>query len=695
MKTKLLILIFAICVNAQAQTSLVSNVPYFYQYNNVNNPGGTCQITCLAMCLKYYGYTSVTPDYIFNNYDYNIGKTAPGWAGMFNQMAINQGLNVRCNGWVEGDGKDIYYMRALLAQGKPVTVSGYLTGYGHVITLVGFNGTHYIANDPAGQWSGQYQYGGYCQCDPTEGKYIYYDKNDLENAIIFSGDVEIREIYYINGYTGPNGPTDAVAPTTAISVSNTNSFQTANFTSTFNDADNALGSGVDKGYYNVLNYNGTEWRANATRGFYCDNFDSIIHTDWVNSVGTWTIQNKTLVQTDETNANTMLTAAVTQSLSNRYIYHWMGNVGGSGTNRRAGLHFMCSNNTQTNRGDNYFVWLRADLGDVAIYKVTGNTFGSAVAVFNTTTIAPNTWYDIKVMYDRISGLMRVYINNSLIGSYTDANPITTGNYISFRSGNSKYSINNLKVYRSRGTSTGISVGNTLNTDVWIENQTPSAAACMIKSLSTDSAGNISLLSSKNINIDYTKPLPTIIKDGTLNDVDTTTQLNQLSANWQAFTDNNSGVLEYQYTIGTSPLATNILAYTTNTLSSNFTALGLSLIPNQIYYVSVKSKNGAGLWSLPVSSDGILAYALTTGVNEISNSSVLLFPNPTQDVLNIITTKNDLKNYTITDLIGKDLISGNFEINNNQIATNGLVHGAYFIKITNNYNKTITIKFIKN
>lgn len=695
MKIKLLILMIGICLSAKSQTSLVPNVPYFYQYNNVNNPGGTCQITCLAMCLKYYGYTSVTPDYIFNNYNYNTAKTAPGWAGMFNQMAINQGLNVRCNGWVEGDGKDIYYMRALLAQGKPVTVSGYLTGYGHVITLVGFNGTQYIANDPAGHWSEQYQYGGYCQCDPTEGKYVYYDKTALENAIVFNGDVEIREIYYINGYTGPYGPADAVSPTTSISLANTNPFQTTNFTTSFTDLDNASGSGVDKGYYNVLNYNGIEWRANATRGFYCDNFDSIIHPDWTNASGTWTIQNNTLVQTDETNSNTMLTAAVTQSLSNRYIYHWMGNVGGTGTNRRAGLHFMCSNNTQNNRGDNYFVWLRADLGDVAIYKVTSNTFGAAVAVFNTTTIAPNTWYDIKVMYDRISGLMRVYINNTLIGSYTDSNPISTGNYISFRSGNSKYAINNLKVYRSRGLSTGVTVGSGSNTDVWIENQTPTGAACMIKSLSTDSAGNISLLGSKSINIDFTSPLSTTVKDGISNDVDTTFSFNQLSSNWNAHTDINSGIVEYQYAIGTTPLATNVKPYTSNAAAASFNASGLTLATNQMYYVSIKSKNGAGLWSIPVSSDGVLVYALTTDLNEITTNSVLLFPNPAQSILNLISTKNDLNTYIVLDVLGKQLVKGTFDSFDKQVFIGDLATGVYFITVTDSENKSATIRFVKN
>jgi len=49
--------------------------------------------------------------------------------------------------------------------------------------------------------------------------------------------------------------------------------------------------------------------------------------------------------------------------------------------------------------------------------VVNNNFGSPVYQ-STVTINANQAYDYKVIYDRISGLMRVYQNNNLIGNWT-------------------------------------------------------------------------------------------------------------------------------------------------------------------------------------------------------------------------------------------------------------------------------------
>jgi hypothetical protein len=46
----------------------VSGVPYFYQYSNSINPGGSCQNTSIAMLLKYYGAANLTPDGISSQY---------------------------------------------------------------------------------------------------------------------------------------------------------------------------------------------------------------------------------------------------------------------------------------------------------------------------------------------------------------------------------------------------------------------------------------------------------------------------------------------------------------------------------------------------------------------------------------------------------------------------------------------------
>ncbi|HRD40890.1 MAG TPA: hypothetical protein PLC65_19840, partial [Bacteroidia bacterium] len=169
---------------------------------------------------------------------------------------------------------------------------------------------------------------------------------------------------------------DVIAPTT--SVATLGAWKTTTFSATFTDLDNTGGSGVEKGYYQVIDFNGTEWRANYTRGFFADNFDNAIHPEWTQKTGTWGISNNALEQSDETSTaagNTNIYASLTQNLSNRYLYHFLAKIEGTGTNRRAGLHFFCDNADSTNRNNSYFVWFRLDDQKIQIYKVVNNNFG--------------------------------------------------------------------------------------------------------------------------------------------------------------------------------------------------------------------------------------------------------------------------------------------------------------------------------
>ncbi|GIV28252.1 MAG: hypothetical protein KatS3mg027_2066 [Bacteroidia bacterium] len=71
--------------------------------------------------------------------------------------------------------------------------------------------------------------------------------------------------------TATGSATDNIAPTTAVSAP---IWVTSNFTTTISDVDNTGGSGIQKGYYQVIEYNGNYWDANRSRGFLADNFDS-------------------------------------------------------------------------------------------------------------------------------------------------------------------------------------------------------------------------------------------------------------------------------------------------------------------------------------------------------------------------------------------------------------------------------------
>jgi lysophospholipase L1-like esterase len=100
--------------------------------------------------------------------------------------------------------------------------------------------------------------------------------------------------------------------------------------------------------------------------------------------------------------------------------------------------------------------------------------------------------------------------------------------------------------------------------------------------------------------DGTPPTIPIVVDGG----DYTTNNTQLHASWTS-SDPESGIVEYQYSIGTTPGGTNVVGWTSVGTNTSVTRTGLSLTYGQMYYISVKAKNGAGVWSDVGISDGIV------------------------------------------------------------------------------------------
>lgn len=415
-------------------------------------------------------------------------------------------------------------------------------------------------------------------------------------------------------------PPDAVAPTTAIN--SVGQWITDDFSASFVDQDNTGGSGLEKAYYQVIDYDGSDWRANAGKGFFSDNFDqAAIHTDWTSEIGTWALSNGTLTQTDETNANTNIHANLTQDLSNRYLYHWAGSISGAGTNRRAGFHYFCSDASLPNRGNSYFVFFRLDNAKVQLYKVTNDTYSLVDEV--SFTFTTGSWYDFKVIYDRVSGKHQVYIDNTLVQTYVDPAPLTTGNAISFRSANAAYAVNNLKVYRSRYPTVNIGI----ETGQELRYQSPGSAeaAGRIKSIVQDSAGNLSAIQSLDVFVDWTPPLDiSLVNDGIGADIATSNNTSTIEANWSTTTDPNSDINSYWYAVGTTAGGTDIVPWTDNYWNTNVSVGGLSLQIGTTYYVSVKTKNGAGLFSGVTSSNGQLIIAPTDppAANFYSQNSIV-------------------------------------------------------------------------
>jgi len=78
--------------------------------------------------------------------------------------------------------------------------------------------------------------------------------------------------------------------------------------------------------------------------------------------------------------------------------------------------------------------------------------------------------------------------------------------------------------------------------------------------------------------------------------------------------------------------------------------------------------------------------------EFNNITVNVYPNPTNDIVNI-ETQETLQNYQVYNVLGQQIQKGNFN-GNNQINLHGATAGTYFIKVTTTQGSTATVKVIK-
>ncbi|GAB4409931.1 MAG: hypothetical protein OHK0039_13920 [Bacteroidia bacterium] len=229
------------------------------------------------------------------------------------------------------------------------------------------------------------------------------------------------------------------------------------FNLTFEDTDRS-GRGLANQFYNIAQQTATGIRANPQAGFFYDDFDSGLRSDWKQASGTWQVTGGVMQQTNASLPNTNLHADLRQTGQEVYVYHWTARMSGNSNNRRHGIHFFCSAPGNENRGNSYFVWVRdTETEDfVEIYKTVNDQFDRKMV--NRIDLKTGQAYDYKVIYNPQKGRIEVYINNKFTSSWVDRYPLTTGKAISLRSGNCQVAFDNLAVFKTRTRSVKVSVG---------------------------------------------------------------------------------------------------------------------------------------------------------------------------------------------------------------------------------------------
>ncbi|MCL4395558.1 MAG: hypothetical protein M1482_12285, partial [Chloroflexi bacterium] len=111
-------------------------------------------------------------------------------------------------------------------------------------------------------------------------------------------------------------------------------------------------------------------------------------------------------------------------------------------------------------------------------------------------------------------------------------------------------------------------------------------------------------SSDGITVDTTPPnIPSVTGPGRY-----LASLTTITASWQS-SDPESGIAEYDYSVGTSPGGTQVLSWKNAGLNTSAVISGLSLTEGGTYYVNVRATNGALILG-PVGSSGAITVDTT-------------------------------------------------------------------------------------
>lgn len=164
-------------------------IPYRSQKDNLMNPGGSCNVTSIAMCLEYLGASRKTGYENFEQFEDELY-----------QYAINNGYDRHsphhlANIVEEYRKRDRFLRHCTIEQcqdhldgGHPCVVHGYFTRFGHIIVLAGYDAKGFIVHDPYGEWFST----GYRK--DLSGAFLHYSYDMIKQLCIPDGEFWVHLI---------------------------------------------------------------------------------------------------------------------------------------------------------------------------------------------------------------------------------------------------------------------------------------------------------------------------------------------------------------------------------------------------------------------------------------------------------------------------------------------------------------------
>ena len=131
---------------------------------------------------------------------------------------------------------------------------------------------------------------------------------------------------------------------------------------------------------------------------------------------------------------------------------------------------------------------------------------------------------------------------------------------------------------------------------------------------------------------------------------------------------------------------------TGTVYKSFTTVN-SLMPDNNVQCLTIDNNGV-LW-IGTATQGVVKFQETTSIDDLnSQMNLSVYPNPVEDKL-IIKSNNLIKYHELTDVTGKVIASDKSDSYFLNISMNTLSKGIYFLKISDNNERSVVKKIFKN
>ena len=152
----------------------------------------------------------------------------------------------------------------------------------------------------------------------------------------------------------------------------------------------------------------------------------------------------------------------------------------------------------------------------------------------------------------------------------------------------------------------------------------------------------------------------------------------------------SGAIYYEYQYDSIITFNNPFSNTTSNLNEDITNLNTEIT----YYWKVRANNGSGF--SPWSDIWSFTTELSTGIDNITDKNIIIYPNPVNSTFRIITSNNiHTLSYKIYDESGKEIVKETYINNNSLINILNLANGVYFLGIKIDNNKYKLKKIIKH